>query len=63
MDVDTIRRCTGLSHNRFAAKYGFAAVTVRNWKKDRRQSERTARLLLKVGEKHPEAVEGVLAEA
>jgi putative transcriptional regulator len=62
VNVRAIRRRTGLTQDQFSAKYGFAVASVRNWEQGRRQPERSARLLLRVIEKHPEAVEDALTE-
>ena len=52
-----------LSQDEFAAKFGFAAASVRNWEQGRRQPEGPARVLLAVIERHPEVVEDVLETA
>jgi putative transcriptional regulator len=62
VNVRSIRHRTGLTQDQFSAKYGFAVASVRNWEQGRRQPERSARLLLKVIEKHPEVVEEALTE-
>jgi putative transcriptional regulator len=49
-----------LSQDEFAAKFGFAAASVRNWEQGRRQPEGPARVLLAVIDRHPEVVEEVL---
>ncbi len=56
VDVRKIRTRLGLSQERFAATYGFAVSAVRDWEQGRRQPERSARILLKIVEKDPEAV-------
>lgn len=63
VNVRAIRRRTGLTQAQFSAKYGFAVASVRNWEQGRRQPEQSARLLLKVIEKHPEVVEEALSDA
>jgi putative transcriptional regulator len=62
VDVRAIRRKTGLSQARFAARFGFTADAVRNWEQGRRRPEGPARVLLKVIEREPEAVLRALAE-
>ena len=63
VDVKAIRAREGLSQDAFAAKYGFAASTLRQWEQGRRRPEASARILLKVIERHPEAVQDALATA
>jgi putative transcriptional regulator len=63
VDVRSIRRGFGLSQSQFAARFGFAAATVRNWEKGRTHSDGPARILLAVIEWHPEAVEDILRKA
>src|SRR5258708_36119499 len=53
----------GLWQESFAQPYGFARTAVRDWEQGRRQPERSARILLKVVEKDPEAVTRALAKA
>jgi putative transcriptional regulator len=61
VDVKAIRTREGLSQDAFAAKYGFASSTLRQWEQGRRRPEASARLLLKVIERRPDAVQDVLA--
>jgi putative transcriptional regulator len=61
IDVRKIRRSLGLSQEAFAQKYGFALSAVRDWEQGRRRPERSARILLKIVEKEPEAVSRALA--
>src|SRR5436309_229823 len=56
VDVRKIRARLGLSQEAFAATYGFALSAVRDWEQGRRRTERSARILLKIVEKEPEAV-------
>jgi putative transcriptional regulator len=56
VDVKRIRRRLGLSQESFAQTYGFALSAVRDWEQGRRRPERSARILLKIVEKEPEAV-------
>ena len=56
IDVKKIRTRLGLSQESFAATYGFAVSAVRDWEQGRRRPERSARILLKIVEKEPEAV-------
>ncbi|MDO9473652.1 MAG: helix-turn-helix domain-containing protein [Caulobacter sp.] len=61
IDVKAIRARTGLSQDRFANRFGFNAATLRDWEQGRRQPEPTARVLLTVIDREPEAVERALA--
>jgi putative transcriptional regulator len=56
VDVRKIRTQLGLSQEAFATTYGFALSAVRDWEQGRRRPERSARILLKIVEKEPEAV-------
>jgi putative transcriptional regulator len=62
VDVKKIRKRLGLSQETFAAKYGFALSAVRDWEQGRRRPERSARILLKIVEKEPEAVSRALGQ-
>jgi len=61
VDVKKIRQRLGLSQEAFAQTYGFALSAVRDWEQGRRKPERSARILLKIVEKEPEAVTRALA--
>ena len=61
VNVKKIRRRLGLSQEAFAQKYGFALSAVRDWEQGRRRPERSARILLKIVEREPEAVTRALA--
>jgi putative transcriptional regulator len=63
LDVRTVRQQLGLSQAAFAAKFGFAPATLRNWEQGRTRPDGPARVLLAVIAKHPEAVEDALREA
>jgi putative transcriptional regulator len=56
VNVKKIRQRLGLSQEAFAQTYGFALSAVRDWEQGRRKPERSARILLKIVEKEPEAV-------
>jgi len=62
VNVKKIRTRLGLSQESFAQTYGFALSAVRDWEQGRRQPERSARILLKIVEKEPEAVTRALAK-
>jgi putative transcriptional regulator len=61
IDVKKIRTRLALSQEAFAGRYGFAVSAVRDWEQGRRKPERSARILLKIVEKEPEAVTRALA--
>jgi putative transcriptional regulator len=61
IDVKKIRARLGLSQQAFATTYGFAVSAVRDWEQGRRRPERSARILLKIVQKEPEAVTRALA--
>ncbi len=63
VDVAAIRRQSGLSQRDFADRYGFSVRAIQDWEQNRRVPERSARILLKIIEKSPEVVEGVLESA
>jgi putative transcriptional regulator len=60
VDVAAIRKRLKLSQDKFAAKFGLSAATVRDWEQGRRNPDSTARILLKVIDKRPEAVVAAL---
>ena len=55
-DVRQVRERFGLSQVKFAALMGISVGTLRNWEQGRRKPEGSARVLLRVVAKHPEAV-------
>jgi putative transcriptional regulator len=62
VDVASIRKRLGLSQGEFAARFGFKLDALQNWEQGRRRPEGTARALLRVIEREPEAVQRALAE-
>jgi len=60
IDVRTIRHNRGMTQATFARRYGFALSALRDWEQGRRRPERSARILLLVIEREPEAVERAL---
>lgn len=62
VDVAAIRERTGLSQGQFANSFGLAVSAVRDWEQMRRAPDRTARVLLTVIDKNPEAIVDALAE-
>ena len=61
-DVKAIRSDLGLSEGQFAALLGVRATTLRNWQTGKRKPKGAIFVLLRVAEKHPEAIlDAVLA--
>ena len=56
LNVKRIRSGYQLSQKEFAALLGISVRTLQNWEQGRRKPEGTARVLLQIAEKHPEAV-------
>src|SRR5947209_10518870 len=56
VDVASIRKRSGLSQNAFAAKFGIAPATLKDWEQRRRDPEGPARALLLIIDREPEAV-------
>lgn len=63
VDVKAIRSSMGLSQEAFALRFGFTPSSVREWEQRRRKPEASARVLLTVIAREPEAVERALAAA
>src|SRR5262245_54970873 len=55
-DVRDVRSRFGLSQPKFAALMGISVGTLRNWEQGRRQPEGSAKVLLRIVSRHPEAV-------
>lgn len=62
VDVRRIRESYQLTQTKFAALMGISVATLRNWEQGRREPEGSARVLLRVVEKHPEAVLDVVGK-
>jgi putative transcriptional regulator len=60
-DVRKVRASYRLSQPKFAALMGISPATLRNWEQGRREPEGSARVLLRVVARHPEAVLDVVA--
>lgn len=56
LDVRGVREGYGLSQSKFAALMGISPATLRNWGQGRRKLEGSARVLLQVVARRPEAV-------
>ena len=63
VDVKAIRQKLGLTQAAFAAQFGFAIGTLRDWEQGRSAPEPTSRILLKVIDKEPAAVLRALEQA
>ena len=61
VNVKSIRKRIGLSQAKFANQFGFTVDAVRNWEQGRRQPEVSARALLMVIDREPDAVRRALA--
>ena len=62
-NVRAIRRKLGLSQAEFAQQFGFSVRTVQQWEQRRASPDRPARILLRVIETAPHAVERALASS
>jgi putative transcriptional regulator len=60
-DVRAIRRKLGISQGQFAKRFGFSVRTVQEWEQGRAIPDRPARILLRVIEQSPKAVERAVA--
>lgn len=63
VDVAAIRKALRLTQESFADRFGFSLGAIRDWEQGRRRPEASARILLKVIEKHPEVIADVLRDA
>ena len=54
-EVSEIRARHNLSQNQFATLLGISVGTLRNWEQGRRKPEGSARVLLRIFDRHPEA--------
>ena len=61
VDVKALRKRLGYSQAEFSRRFGFAIDAVQDWEQHRRTPDRTARVLLKVIEREPDAVARALA--
>jgi putative transcriptional regulator len=60
VDLKKLKRRLGLTQESFAARFGFALGTLRNWERGRRRPDGPAQILLQVIDREPEAVERAL---
>ena len=64
VDVRAARQRLGMTQPVFAAKFGVALPTLRKWEQGKRRPDGPARVLLRVIEREPDAVQrALLAEA
>ena len=56
LDIKRIRQGYKLTQAQFAAMLGISVRTLRNWEQGRRVPEGPAMVLLRLADKHPEAV-------
>jgi putative transcriptional regulator len=63
VNVAAIRKRTGLSRQKFAARFGLDVRAIQDWEQGRRRPDLAARALLKVIEHNPQAVMDALRAA
>lgn len=63
VDVRAIRTRFGLSRAKFSARFGLDPRAVQDWEQRRRKPDRATRILFRVIERNPKAVERALADA
>jgi putative transcriptional regulator len=56
VNVKALRKRLGYSQSEFSRRFGFAIDAVQEWEQRRRTPDRTARILLKIIEREPDAV-------
>jgi putative transcriptional regulator len=61
VDVKALRKRLKCSQSEFSRRFGFAIDAVQDWEQHRRTPDRTARILLTVIAREPEAVTRALA--
>jgi len=62
INVQAIRKKTGMSQQRFCATFGISLGTLRHWEQGLRVPRGTARVLLKVVDNNPNAVIKAISE-
>ena len=60
IDVQAIRKKTGMSQQRFCATFGISLGALRHWEQGLRTPRGTARVLLKIVADNPDAVIAVI---
>lgn len=63
VDVKAIRAKVGLTQSAFANSFGFALATIKDWEQGRRGPESSARVLLTIIDREPDAVKRALSAA
>lgn len=61
IDVRAIRMAEQMTQADFARTYGFSISALRDWEQNRRQPERSARILLAMIAREPQTVKRVLS--
>lgn len=61
VDVRSIRVALGLTQSEFSHRFGFDVRTVQDWEQKRRMPDRSARILLRIISRDPEAVQRALS--
>jgi putative transcriptional regulator len=61
VDVRAVRKKLGLSQAEFALRFGFTLSSIQNWEQGYRQPQGPARVLLRVIEREPAAVQRALS--
>ncbi len=56
VDVKALRKRLGYSQSEFSRRFGFSIDALQDWEQHRRTPDRTARILLTVIDREPEAV-------
>ena len=62
INVKAIRRKLQMSQQEFSDSFGFSIHSIRNWEQGKRHPRGTARVLLTVIERNPQAVQHALAD-
>lgn len=62
VDVKAVRKKLALTQQQFAARFGFSYDALRDWETNRRQPERSARILLTVIDFEPDVVRKALGQ-
>ncbi|WP_373489151.1 helix-turn-helix domain-containing protein [Blastomonas sp.] len=62
IDVRAIRKAEQMTQADFARTYGFSVAALRDWEQNRRQPERSARILLAMIAREPLTVRRVLKQ-
>ena len=63
VDVKAIRAKLNMTQGQFAARFGFAIGTLRDWEQGRKNPEKSNRVLLTIIDKRPDVVTSVLTAA